>query len=57
MATEDAMPLADAVSYRVARNGGLHDARPIIPGSGQRWKTEFKTPMIAAGGSANELHG
>jgi len=31
--------------YRVARHGGLHDARPIIPGSGQRWKTAFKTPM------------
>src|SRR5437667_5039743 len=43
--------------YRVARNGGLHDARPIIPGSGQRWKTAFKTPMIASGGTANELHG
>src|SRR5437867_3490175 len=44
-------------SYRVARNGGLHDARPIIPGSGQRWKTAFKTPMIASGDTANELHG
>ena len=43
--------------YRVARHGGLHDARPIIPGSGQRWKTACKTPMIPSGGTPNELHG
>ncbi len=29
----------------------------LVPGSGQRWKTAFKTPMIASGGTANELHG
>src|SRR2546427_1956960 len=29
----------------------------LVPGSGQGWKTAFKTPMIASGGTANELHG
>ena len=42
----------NALSFRKAAQAFMM----LVPGSGQRWKTAFKTPMIASGGTANELH-